>query len=762
MVSDGNLIWLELITLKLNMDREESKKEQNHEEGGMLFNKLRKLITVVDELRDVGLQQFINLPRIAVFGTQSAGKSSVLESIVGIDFLPRGSGVVTRRPAELRLVHEADENIKPWAEFAELKGEKFTDFDKVREMIEILTDKIAGKKKGIVDKPIVITIHSHTCPDLTLIDLPGITRIPLQDSDQGKDIEKVTKKMALRYVKDPRTIILCVIPANQDMTTSDGLQMARDLDPKGVRTIGVITKIDIMDKGTNAKRMIMGQEVPLRLGYVGVKGRSQQDISDKMRVYKALKEEKLYFSSHPVYSTLPQDSLGTGSLTKKLTKVLFTHIKNYLPQIVKEINIKRRDIEDELKNLGPPLPKSSTEKLQLLWNMITEFWMNFRNTIGGKYISTSDKATKGVSGGARIKHYYYKIYKEYIGGYSATSSYSDVEIERAIKIHEGYSMPGFPSVDVFIFLLQPQLQKLREPAIECLHDVYQYLESLAEELSTKVFARFPNLAGEVLEIVSKCLQEERDQTEGILENIIDSEEGYLFTNDYDYLINRTDIVPGSREEKRNLSSTTVFVNELRQRIDSYFNLVVRNVRDRIPKTIGFFLVKKVQDKIQFNLYSEMNKNSKMTDDLGEHPNITEERNRLSKTLEILKQSSNVLQRDPDITNVITLDDKLEKDLRDETKEQASSRSSGGKIKRGGDARAEESKREFEDSMSARGQAQFIPPGSGGETYDRSKRERDREGMNTQMPGMKPNIPQDKQPLSKGGRGAPLGNLFGDG
>ena len=496
------------------MDKADHKES---EEGGLLYSKLRKLISVVDELRDVGLQQYINLPRIAVLGQQSSGKSSVLESIVGIDFLPRGSGVCTRRPAELRLIHEANENTKPWAEFGELKGKKFFDFEEVRNTIDVLTDKIAGKKKGIVDKPIVISIHSHTCPDLTLIDLPGITRIPLQGSDQGVDIEKVTKKMALRYVKDPRTIILAVIPANADMTTSDALQMARDLDPKGIRTIGVITKIDIMDRGTNAKRMIMGQEVPLRLGYVGVKNRSQQDITDKMRVYKALNEEKLFFSSHKIYSTLPSESLGTASLTKKLTKVLFTHIKNYLPQIVKEINIKRRDVEERLRELGPPLPKDGTEKMQLLWNMVTEFCTNFKNTIGGRYITQQDKATKGVSGGARIKHYYYKIYKEFIGNYSATGTYSDVDMERAIKIHEGYSMPGFPSVDVFIYLLQPQLSQLREPAMECLQDVYLYLENLAEELARKVFSRFPNLIGEILEVVSRCLQEEREKTKEILE-----------------------------------------------------------------------------------------------------------------------------------------------------------------------------------------------------------------------------------------------------
>lgn len=139
----------------------------------------------------------------------------------------------------------------------------------------MLTDKICGAKKGIVDKPIVLNIFSHTCPDLTLVDLPGITRIPLAGSDQPNNIEQITRAMAARYVSDPRTIILVVVPANADISTSDGLQMARELDPKGLRTIGVITKIDIMDKGTNAKRMLLGQDIPLRLGYVGVKNRSQ-------------------------------------------------------------------------------------------------------------------------------------------------------------------------------------------------------------------------------------------------------------------------------------------------------------------------------------------------------------------------------------------------------------------------------------------------------------------------------------------------------
>lgn len=319
-----------------------------------------------------------------MLGGQSAGKSSVLESIVGLDFLPRGDGVVTRRPLELRLNH-TPESTEAWAKFEEVPGKKFTNFQEVKETIDFLTDKVCGKSKNIIDKPIVLTVYSPTCPDLTLVDLPGITRIPMAGSDQPQNIEQITRAMAHRYVSDSRTIILCVLPANADMTTSDGLQMAREVDPKGIRTIGVITKIDIMDRGTSAKRMIEGKDVALRLGFIGIKNRSQQDIIDKIPVKQAIEKEQLYFSTHPIYSTMPQGLMGIGNLIQKLTKILFTHIKVCLPDIMKEIRAKMKETEEDLKDLGPPMPAEASEKVQLLWNMITDFIQTYKNTISGRF-----------------------------------------------------------------------------------------------------------------------------------------------------------------------------------------------------------------------------------------------------------------------------------------------------------------------------------------------------------------------------------------
>ena len=129
--------------------------------------------------------------------------------------------------------------------------------------------------------------------------------------------------MCIKYAKDERTIILAVISANADMTVSDGLKLAMDIDPEGKRTLGVITKIDIMDRGTDAKRMVTNQEVPLKLGYVGIKGRSQEDINKNMKVKEGLEIELDYFKKHPVYSTMDLKYFGIKSLTNNLTTIFF-------------------------------------------------------------------------------------------------------------------------------------------------------------------------------------------------------------------------------------------------------------------------------------------------------------------------------------------------------------------------------------------------------------------------------------------------------
>ena len=259
-------------------------------------------------------------------------------------------------------------------------------FPEVRKAIEMLTDKVCGENVNIVDKPIILDIYSHACPDLTLVDLPGITRIPIKD--QPQNIEEITKNMCRKYCGDPMTIILAVMPANADIATSDGLWLAKsELDPQGVRTIGAITKIDIMDKGTDAKAMLDGKDVPLLHGYVGLKCRSKQDILDNMSVQDGIEKEKAYFNSHKVYVGMDQTKLGVTNLTNRLSNIMFFHIKRTLPMIIKDIREKMKSLEVDLAELGEPMPSAPHEKMQLLWQLMTEFIQTYKNSISGRYDS---------------------------------------------------------------------------------------------------------------------------------------------------------------------------------------------------------------------------------------------------------------------------------------------------------------------------------------------------------------------------------------
>lgn len=221
--------------------------------------------------------------------------------------------------------------------------------------------------------------------------------------------------MSERYISDERTIILCVVPANQDLSTSDGIQMAMQIDKEGNRTIGVITKIDIMDKGTDARSMLENEEIPLKLGYFGVKNRSQEDFNTKKSIDQMRKDEKAFFTSHPLYGAMDQTILGIESLTNKLTQVLFSQIREHLPKILAEIKARYIRSEEKLKELGAKVPEDNSSKFNLLWQLISDYCKGVEGAIHGgidqncEILKLSERELKNLKfkGGARIKQLFY-------------------------------------------------------------------------------------------------------------------------------------------------------------------------------------------------------------------------------------------------------------------------------------------------------------------------------------------------------------------
>lgn len=116
------------------------------------------------------------------------------------------------------------------------------------------------------------------------------------------------------------SIILAVSPANVDLVNSEALKLARQVDPQGKRTIGVLTKIDLMDHGTNALEILQGRVYPLKLGFIGVVNRSQQDIQTNKNLQDALKSEQDFFRHHPAYRNMAH-RCGTQFLAKSLNTV---------------------------------------------------------------------------------------------------------------------------------------------------------------------------------------------------------------------------------------------------------------------------------------------------------------------------------------------------------------------------------------------------------------------------------------------------------
>ena len=190
---------------------------------------------------------------------------------------------------------------------------------------------------GISPQPINLRVFSPHVVTLTLVDLPGLTKVPV--GDQPKDIERQIRDMLLKYISRPSCVILAVTAANTDLANSDGLKMAREVDPEGTRTIGVLTKVDLMyvphsvsstlsandrcfnrDQGTDVVDILAGRIIPLRLGYVPVVNRGQRDIEQSKAISVALENERLFFENHPSYKSKSQ-YCGTPFLARKLNTV---------------------------------------------------------------------------------------------------------------------------------------------------------------------------------------------------------------------------------------------------------------------------------------------------------------------------------------------------------------------------------------------------------------------------------------------------------
>ncbi|XP_059190981.1 dynamin-1-like protein isoform X1 [Centropristis striata] len=510
---------------------------------------MEALIPVINKLQDVFNTvgaDIIQLPQIVVVGTQSSGKSSVLESLVGRDILPRGTGIVTRRPLILQLVHiDSDDRRKTseeneskkngrlyrgidgeeWGKFLHTKNKIYTDFEEIRQEIEAETERISGNNKGISDDPIHLKIFSPHVVNLTLVDLPGITKVPV--GDQPKDIELQIRDLIFKYISNPNSIILAVTAANTDMATSEALKVAREVDIDGRRTLAVVTKLDLMDAGTDAMDVLMGRVIPVKLGIIGVVNRSQLDINQKKLVADAIRDEYAFLQKK--YPSLANRN-GTKYLARTLNRLLMHHIRDCLPELKTRINVLAAQYQSLLNSYGEPVDDKSATLLQL----ITKFAAEYCHTIEGtaKYIETAE-----LCGGARICYIFHETFGRTLESVDPLGGLTTIDVLTAIRNATGPRPALFVPEVSFELLVKRQVKRLEEPSLRCVELVHEEMQRIIQHCSnysTQELLRFPKLHDAIVEVVTSLLRKRLPVTNEMVHNLVAIELAYINTKHPDF------------------------------------------------------------------------------------------------------------------------------------------------------------------------------------------------------------------------------------
>ncbi|NXA61055.1 MX protein, partial [Mohoua ochrocephala] len=451
--------------------------------------KIRPCIDLVDSLRALGIEKDLSLPAIAVIGDQSSGKSSVLEALSGVA-LPRGSGIVTRCPLELKLKRLPEG--QPWQgkicyRNVALELQSASEVDRA---IRQAQDIVAGPRGAISGQLISLEVRSPDVPDLTLIDLPGIARVAV--GDQPRDIGNQIKMLLKRFIGCKETVNLVVVPCNVDIATTEALKMAQEVDPSGERTIGILTKPDLVDRGTedSVLNIVRNRVIPLKKGYMIVKCRGQQDIHNKMTLAAAIQEERNFFENHKHFRAVLEEGKATiPHLAEKLTNELVKHIIKTLPALESQIRDSLHKTSQDLQRYNRGTPTTEPEKLFFLTDLIKLFNQEISRTTRGEEQLFGDEV-----------RLFTKIRKEFrtwgvilLECAARAKKTVPSKVWRYEDHFRGREFPGFNNYRTFEDIIKEQIRELEEPAIEILNKVMELVEEKFMELVERNFANFHNL-----------------------------------------------------------------------------------------------------------------------------------------------------------------------------------------------------------------------------------------------------------------------------
>ena len=290
------------------------------------------------------MSEVSNLPEIVVVGDQSSGKSSLLQSIIKKDILPHGDKLVTRCP--IRVL--TSKHQREFATFPDIEDKEF----KISEVGQILQEKNLKIEKNeyISNKDILVNLYGPDMLNLTLVDLPGIVKVRLEN--QPENIVGKVENLIKERIKNENTLILAVVSAANDLASSSALALAKSVDNSGKRTIIVFT---MMDRCQHPNNFVQGFTLKSELGYLGVICRSPSQVIENMTIEEQFEYEAKYFDYHKIFSNY-KNIFGMDNLIIKIETEFKRSVCGSLPALKSQIDSKIEFILEELEKIGEPIP----------------------------------------------------------------------------------------------------------------------------------------------------------------------------------------------------------------------------------------------------------------------------------------------------------------------------------------------------------------------------------------------------------------------
>uniref|UniRef100_UPI00398E4744 interferon-induced GTP-binding protein Mx3-like n=1 Tax=Pristiophorus japonicus TaxID=55135 RepID=UPI00398E4744 len=616
--------------------------------------KIRPCIDLVDTLRKLGVDKDLALPAIAVIGDQSSGKSSVLEALSGVS-LPRGSGIVTRCPLELKLKKAKEDNVWKGHISYRFQEKDLTDPSEVEEEIQTAQDIMAGEGVGISEELISLEIESSNVPDLTLIDLPGIARVAIgkQPVDIGDQIKRLIKK----FIQRQETINLVVVPCNVDIATTEALKMAQEVDPFGERTLGILTKPDLIDKGTegNVVDIIQNLVVELRKGFMIVKCRGQQEINDQLKLSDAIEKEKTFFEDHEDFRPLLDDKKATiPCLAERLTSELVDHITKSLPSLEKEIEEKLVRTASDLERQGEGVPDTDSERVTFMIQKINAFGQHLIDLASGE---ESEDYVK-------LERCYTKVRKEFENWKyhldTVKLQFHGVMRKKVLEYENSYrgrELPGFVNFKTFESIVKQQIAKLQQPAIKILKKITEIVQDAFMDVAVQTFCGVPNLLRAAKARTEDLKKQQESKAENQLriqfkiENVVYSQDtiySQLLTkknSETEGGLTKIQAVPKTFP----LGTSAVANNgatmyEMSMHLQTYYQIASDRMADQIPLIIRYYILQEFASELQIQMLQLLQEKDRINEYLREEQSAVDNRKKLKNKLERLTNAQHEVSK----------------------------------------------------------------------------------------------------------------------